>query len=141
MPVPAGGDAADLFTIEEFVSYLQEPEFDTLTATLARELATAEIRLEVGSGLFDSLTDLTPFKAIALAVAKRVVMNPSGLRSSQIDDYSQTYATESLADADLTEAEKEKIGRIVGRSCAFTVRPGRSADDLAADVAFAQVTW
>ena len=114
---------ADIFTLPEFVSFLQVPEFDTATAELARELATAEIRLEAGPLRYDALTDLSPLKAVALAVAKRVVTNPSGLRSSSIDDYSETYASESLAGAELTDAEKKKIRRIVGRPSAFSVRP------------------
>lgn len=132
---------ADLFTIGELVSYLQVPEFDTATATLARELTTAEIRLEVGPVTYDALADLTPFKAIALAVAKRVVLNPSGLRSQamQIDDYSETntYATEYLAEAELTDSERDRIARILGRANgAFTIRPVGSPDPVCLPVRY-----
>jgi hypothetical protein len=129
----------DLFTIPEFVSYLQVSEFDTATATLARELATSEIRLAVGPATYDALVDPSPFKAIALAAARRAVLNPSGLRSqaTQIDDYSEnnTYATESLGDAQLTDAERDRIAQIValllGRSTgAFTIRPTGQADPV-----------
>ena len=109
----------ELFTLEEFVSYLQVPEFDTFTATLARELTTIAIREEVGAATYDALTDVSAFKPIALAVAKRVVWNPEGLRSraEQIDDYSQTltYATETLADAVLSQAEKARISVMPSR--------------------------
>lgn len=147
MPVFAGPDPVDpdlgqIFTLAEFVSYLQQPQFDTLTAVLVRELVTIEIRLEAGATLYDALTDLTPFKAIALKVAKRTVLNADGLRSVTIDDYSETRATETLFEVELSEDDKEKIGRAVGRSCAFTVRPGRSADDLAAEaLACTEVRW
>ncbi|MET0426274.1 MAG: hypothetical protein ABW046_20565 [Actinoplanes sp.] len=129
----------DLFTIPEFVSYLQVDDFDNLTATLARELATTEIRLAAGPAVYDSLADVSVFKSIALAVARRTVINPSGLRSqaAQIDDYSETntYATESLGDAELTDAERSRIAQIVaqmlGRSSeAFTIRPSGSPDQL-----------
>ncbi len=119
----------DLFTIPELVSYLQVPEFDTATATLARDLVTIAIREHSGPTTYDALdaAGLLPFKPIALAAAKRIVQNPEGLRSRarQIDDYSETdtYATESLAEAELTEAEKARIDVILGRSAgAFTIR-------------------
>lgn len=114
---------ADLFALDELVSYLQVPEFDTATAALARELATTEIRFEVGASVYDALLDLSPFKPIALAVARRVVTNPSGLRSSTIDDYSETYASESLGEAYLTGTERDRIRRILRRSAAFTIQP------------------
>jgi hypothetical protein len=115
--------APDLFTLPEFVSYLQVPEFDTATAALARDLATAEIRFEVGATRYDALSDVTAFKRIALDLAKRSVTNPSGLRSTSIDDYSETYATESLAGGGLTQAEKDRIAEILGGTgAAFTVR-------------------
>lgn len=114
----------ELFTLEEFVSYLQIPEFDRATADLARDLATTEVRLAVGAQAFDAMSDVSAFKAIALASAKRAVTNPSGLRSTSIDDYSETYATESLGEAYLTADELARIDRIVGRhSAAFTIRP------------------
>lgn len=118
----------DLYSIPDFVSYLQVPQYDTYTATLVRDLVTAEIRREVGPAVYDALADLTSFKGLALAVAKRAVLNPTGLRSQQrqVDDYSRTdtFATETLVDVELTEAERARIDRILGRSGgAFTVRP------------------
>ena len=114
---------ADLFTLEQLVSFMQVPEFDTVTLELARELTTIAIREEVGPVTYDALTDLSPFKPIALAVAKRLVSNPDGLRSEQIDDYSRTFASETLVGADLTESEKARIAVILGRpDGAFTIR-------------------
>jgi hypothetical protein len=129
MPVVADEDSpSDLFTLAEFRAFLQVAEFDAATAVLARELATQEIRLEVGAAVFDALTNRSAFKAIALAVAKRTVINPGGLRSTsqQIDDYteSRTWAAEVIGDAELTESERARIGRILGRTGgAFTIRP------------------
>lgn len=128
---------ADLFTLDELNAYLQVT-VDATTAALARDLATAEIRLEVGPATYDALTDLTAFKSIALAVAKRMVINPGGLRSQarQIDDYSvtNTYATEYLVDCELTDSERDRIARILGRTNgAFTIRPTGSADEVCAE--------
>jgi hypothetical protein len=128
-PVPP-----DLFSTGELVSYLQVDEFDTATALLARDLVTSEIRWVVGPAAYDAMTDVSAFKAIALAAAKRVVSNPAGLRSTArtIDDYSETdtYATETLGDAGLTDAERARIDRILGRSAggAFTIRPVGAPD-------------
>jgi hypothetical protein len=123
--------AADLFDLGELVSYLQVGEFDTLTAQLARDLVTAEIRIYAGPAVYDALSDVdrVAFKAVALAAAKRVVLNPSGLRSMQIDDYSETFATETFGDAELTAAEKDRIDLVLGRSGgAFTIRPAGTPD-------------
>lgn len=124
---------ADLFSIGEFVSFLQVPEFDTDTAELARDLVTVEIRQYVGPAVFDAMADadLLTLKGVALSVAKRVVLNPSGLRSMQIDDYSETWATETFGDAVLTDGERERIDRAIGRAgAAFTVRPTGQSDTL-----------
>jgi hypothetical protein len=118
----------DIYSIEEFVSYLQQPQFDNVTAILVRELVTTEIRLEAGATRYDALTDLSPFKAMALKVAKRTVLNSDGLRSVTIDDYSETRAAETLAEVELSEADKEKIDLIMGRYGAFTVRPTGQPD-------------
>lgn len=124
----------DLYTNLEFVRYLQVDEFDAPTAVLARDLVTAEIRFEVGPATYDALADVSAFKGIALAAAKRVVSNPEGLRSRArtIDDYSETdtYATETLGDAGLTDTERARIDRILGRSsgAAFTIRPAGAPD-------------
>lgn len=127
--------AIDLFSLDEFVSYLQVPEFDGATAELARNLATAEIRLYAGPARYDQLSDIDflMLKGVALAAAKRVVLNPDGVRqrSSQIDDYSEsaTYATETFGDAALTDAEKDRIDSVLGRSSgAFTIRPAGQPD-------------
>jgi hypothetical protein len=118
----------DLYTIPEFVSYLQVTEFDTYTAELLRGLVTSEIRLQAGPAAYDALSDVSAFKAIALAAAKRASWNTAGLRSTSrtVDDYAETdtFAAESLTDVELTDAEVARIHRIMGdSSAAFTVRP------------------
>lgn len=134
-PHPAGhhtaeGSAmADLFELTELASYMQS-DLDTASATLARTLVTVLIRGEVGATKYDALTDLSVLKPVALDVAKRILLNPEGHRSEQIDDYSVTYASESIAGAALTADEVARVLAAAGvRTAAFTIRPGRAADD------------
>lgn len=117
---------ADLFTLEELVAYMQVDEFDAFTATLARELATAKLRAAAGPVRYDALTDLSLLKPIALDLAKRIVTNPSGLRSASIDDYSETFASETLG-SDLSRAEVAEVRRLTGRPSAFTIAPAMPA--------------
>jgi hypothetical protein len=119
----------DLFTRAELASYLQIPEVDNATADLLLALVTAEIRAHVGGVTYDALSDLDllAFKGIALEVAKRCYLNPSGVRqqSSAIDDYQEslTYASETFGGVVLSDSEIARIDKILGRaSGAFTVR-------------------
>jgi hypothetical protein len=124
----------DLFTNGELASYLQVAEVDDATADLARDLVTTEIRLYAGATTYDALSgaDLASFKGIALEAAKRTYLNPSGLRSAQIDDYSETFATETITGASLTDLEQARIDRILGRQgSAFSIRPYGTADRCA----------
>lgn len=125
----------ELFQIGELVSLMQRSEFDTATGELLRELVTIEIRNAVGPAAYDAMTDVTAFKALALSVAKRAAGNPEGLRSRQrsIDDYSETdtYATETLFEVELTDSDRARIDRIMGRDGgAFTIRPAGQPDCL-----------
>lgn len=116
---------AELFTNGELASYLQVPEVDNATADLLRGLVTTEIRQYAGTAVWDALADADKqaFKGLALEAVKRSFLNPSGLRSSSIDDYSETFATETFGGIDLTETECDRIDRILGRSGgAFTIR-------------------
>lgn len=122
---------ADLFTDDECNAYLQTDDIPAATIALVRSLVTAEIRLQAGPTVYDGLTstDLLAFKAIALAATRRAVLNPSGLRSTQIDDYAETWAVETLGDVELTVAERARIDTILGRSAdAFTIRPAGCPD-------------
>jgi len=112
----------DLFTLPELVTYMQVPSLPTDIATLARDLATIEIRRVAGPVRYDALTDVSALKGIALAVAKRVVFNPENLRSEKIDDYEYTISAESLGEAELTDREEARLHKILGRSAAFSVR-------------------
>lgn len=116
---------ADLFTLEELVTYMQVDELPTDILTLARELATAEIRRYVGSGKYALLTsdESTDLKGVALQVAKRVIFNPENLRSEKVDDYEYTIAAEDLRPPDLTTAEEKRIDRVIGTSGAFSIAP------------------
>jgi hypothetical protein len=119
----------DLFTRAELASYLQIPEVDNATADLLLQLVTAEIRGHVGGTTYDAMSDLDllRFKGLALEVAKRCYLNPSGVRqqSSAIDDYQEslTYASETFGGVVLSESETERIDKILGRATgAFTIR-------------------
>lgn len=127
---------ADLFTRAELASYLQVAEVDNATTDLLLALVTAEIRQHVGGSTYDAMSpaDLLAFKGIALEVAKRAYLNPSGARqrSYAIDDYqqSETLASETFGGVVLTESEQARIDRIIGRSTsgAFTIRPAGRPD-------------
>lgn len=117
---------ADLFTRGEFASYAQLAEVDNATVDLYLSLVTAVIRAHVGPATYDALSelDLVSLKGVALEAAKRAYLNPSGLRSMQIDDYSETFATETFGGVALTDAEKAAVDAALGRpsSGAFTIR-------------------
>ena len=123
---------ADLFTLEQLASYMQS-DLDTASADLALSLATALIRGEVGAARYDALTDLSPLLPVALEVARRVLLNPTGVRSEQIDDYSVTYATEFVGGAVLTDAERAQVRRLLGLAPrgAFTITPAGSPPPVA----------
>jgi hypothetical protein len=125
----------DLFTPAELAAYPPPVEVPAETAALVLSLVTAEIRGVVGADRYDALTDVSALKSVALALARRMVDNPGGRRSTsrQVDDYTETdtWAAESLAPAELTDGEVERIRRAVGLSPAgaFTIRPGAPTAD------------
>lgn len=116
---------AELFELTELVSYMQVPELLTDIATLARELATAEISRFVGVGAYAALDAdiMADLKGVALQIARRVIFNPEGLRSEDIDDYSYTISAEDLRPPELSESEQRRINRIIGRAPAHSIRP------------------
>lgn len=124
----------DLFTQDELEAYPPATTVPPATAALVLELVTAEIRSVVGPDRYDALTDVTALRGVALALARRMVDNPGGVRSRQrqIDDYSETntYATEALAPAELTDSERDRILAAVGLSTggAFSIRPAGVPD-------------
>ncbi|WP_329013212.1 hypothetical protein OG271_03990 [Micromonospora rifamycinica] len=120
---------ADLFELTQLASYMQQ-DLDQASAELARALTTALIRAEVGATRYDALTDLSPFLPVALEVARRVLLNPAGIRSESIDDYQVTYAAEVLGGAALTESERAQVLAAAGIrvSGTFTIRPAGTPD-------------
>lgn len=130
MPVPAGGDPelAGLFALEELDAWAQTA-VGPATGQLVLDLVTTAIRSEVGAEKYDAIEDLTPLKLVALDVARRMIRNADGRRSTQkqLDDYSTTvtYATETLAAPYLTADDVERIWAALGvkQSGAFTIRP------------------
>jgi hypothetical protein len=116
---------ADLFTLEELVTYMQVDSLPTDIATMARDLATGEIRRYIGTGRYAALTadEMLDMKGIALQVAKRVVFNPEALRSEKIDDYEYVISAENLVPPALTDGEAKRLDRILDRAGAFSVKP------------------
>lgn len=116
---------AELFELTELVTYMQVPSLPTDIATLAREMATAEIRRHVGRARFALLTadERLDLKGIALQLAKRACFNPEGLRSEKIDDYAFTIAAEDLLPPELTASDEARIDRILGVSGAHSIAP------------------
>jgi hypothetical protein len=88
--------AADLFTIAEFASYIQQ-DVDTSSATVARRVA---------SGWLLAATGLTDFPAPisdslfgwGLELAAIAFRNPEGTASESIDDHSVTWDRQRRAD-------------------------------------------
>ncbi|NBE80317.1 hypothetical protein [Micromonospora rubida] len=119
---------ADLFELSQLASYMQQ-DLDQASAELARTVATSLIRSAAGAARYDALVDLSPLLPVALDVARRILLNPAGVRSEQIDDYSVTYAAEVLAGAALTDDERARVLAAVGvrTSTAFSIRPGAPA--------------
>lgn len=61
--------------------------------------------------------------AVVLAAAANLYNNPAGLRSASIDDYSETYAAETLGPA-LTASIRSQLGDANVRRGSFSVRTG-----------------
>lgn len=112
---------ADIFTIEELRVFAQKPDLDSMLATLTRELVTTWIRSEAGGTVYDALTDLLPFKPMALIVARSLLVNPDDVASEAIDDYRVQYRSASDG---LTDAECAAIQALIGRRGAFSIVPG-----------------
>lgn len=58
---------------------------------------------------------------VVLDLAQMSMTNPQGLRSESIDDYSRTFAAETIGGAQLTGEHKEALRQYRGRS--FSVAP------------------
>lgn len=119
----------DLFPLPQLASYMQSSDLDEASADLARTLTASLIRAEVGPRIYDAMVDLSPFLPVALEVARRIMLNPSMLRSRsrQVDDYTETdtYASEGVGGPFLTVDEIDRVRRAAGLrpTGAFTIRP------------------
>jgi hypothetical protein len=80
---------ADLFTIPELASYMQQ-SLDTATATIARRVASGWLRSATG---LTEWTEPIPddLWAWALELGEMAYGNPSGYASETIDDHSVTF--------------------------------------------------
>ena len=131
MPSPAGSgdEQLVLFTQAELSLWAQFATVDEDTYTLILTLVTTAIRGVVGGAVYDALDDLSPLKLVGLSLARRMLRNADGKRSTtrQIDDYSETdtFAGETLESPDLTDDDIDRILKALGLAPAgaFTIRP------------------
>jgi len=91
---------ADLFTIEEFASYLQQ-DVDTSSAVVARRVASGWLMSATGQTSFDTVDDRLFGWAIELAAI--AFRNPDGAASESTDDHNVSWdrarRTDILAEA------------------------------------------
>jgi hypothetical protein len=80
---------ADLFTIDEFASYVQQ-DVDTSSATVARRVASGWLKHATGLTDFTAPVDDQLF-AWGLELAEIAFNNPGGLASESIDDHSTSF--------------------------------------------------
>ncbi len=136
--VVAGGPVDDrmlLFTKAQLVKWAPFAVIDADTYDLALDLVRTAIRGAIGAERYDALTDLTPLRLVALDLARRMLRNTDGRRSTsrQIDDYTEnvTYASETLEPPRLTDQDVEDLWKALGvrTSGAFTIRPAGVPDN------------
>lgn len=110
---------ADIATLAEFASFLQE-DLDTATANLVLlDLAQGQIIDEIG------VRDPWPAtaKAIALSAAKRAYVNPEGVSSETVGGTVVAY-TDGNMGVFLTEDERNRLQRVGGGgTAAFSINP------------------
>lgn len=108
---------ADIATVEEFASFLQE-DLDTATANLVLlDLAQGQIVDEIGVR--------TPWpataKAVALSAAKRAYVNPEGASTETVGGIATSY-TDGNMGVFLTDDERSRLQR-VGGMAAYSITP------------------
>jgi len=127
-----------LATVEQFAARLPGgigvDDYDRAEAAL--QDASALVRLEAQTTWVDEAGALTidlpdVVVAVTIAAARRAFVNPDGLASESIQDYSSTFPSAS-ADIYLTRAERSAVRRAVQRSGLWTMATTRV--DTAADV-------
>ncbi|MFD6363773.1 hypothetical protein ACFWFX_28615 [Streptomyces roseolus] len=99
-----------LFTAAELTAYRQVPT-SAETYALAHELTLDALQGEVG----DRITEPPQpgIKSLALAVAARILTNPSGVRSESAGGMAVTYA-DAQTGVILTDDERRRLRRSVG---------------------------
>lgn len=97
---------ADLFTIEEFASYLHQ-DVDTSSATVARRIASGWLKSATGLIDFTAPIDDQLF-AWGLELAAIAFRNPDGVASESIDDHNVSWHRERWAD--ILKAAATKFG-------------------------------
>jgi len=90
---------ADLFTIEEFASYVQQ-DVDTSSATVARRVASGWLMSATGLTAFDVVDDR--LFGWALELAAIAFRNPDGAAAESTDDHNVTWDRQRRKDI-LTE--------------------------------------
>jgi hypothetical protein len=116
-----------LFTKDDLAAFLQvDPSsIDEGTYLLLERKVRVEIVNVIGQVRFDA-TDQARFFSVALDMAKRMYINPTGLRSEQgtIDDYTRTltYASESVTSFEVSGDEQRRIRRAAGLKGAFSIK-------------------
>lgn len=110
---------ADIATLEEFASFLQE-DLDTATANL--------VLLDLAQGqIIDEIGVRTPWpataKAVALSAAKRAYVNPEGASTETVGGTTLAY-TDGNMGVFLTDDERSRLQRVGGGgTAAYSITP------------------
>jgi hypothetical protein len=110
---------ADIATLAEFASFLQE-DLDTATANLVLlDLAQGQIVDEIGARNPWPATA----KAVALSAAKRAYVNPDGASTETVGGTTTAY-TDGNMGVFLTEEERARLQRVGGGgTAAYSINP------------------
>lgn len=115
-----------LATPAELSAYVQRPVPEA-SAILALTLASGKVRGYINRPGHPALTDATTapddVRAVVLAVAGRVVVNPSDLRQEAVGGLSATYGTETIG-VQLTESERFDLRRFRVGARTIEMQPG-----------------
>ncbi|GGM39534.1 hypothetical protein GCM10012275_08000 [Longimycelium tulufanense] len=116
--------------LEDFTARLSAPllESERGRAVALLEDATTLILTHLG---WPAVPPSFPpaLRVVCVSVALRCYLNPLGITSEQMGDYSYRRASTSVAGMSLTRNEQRMVDRAVGRSAATTVRTPLEIDD------------
>ncbi|MCR8576469.1 hypothetical protein [Streptomyces sp. Isolate_219] len=117
-----------LATVAELSAYMQR-EAPADAAPLALRLASGKVRDFINRpdlpALVDDTTATDGIKAVVLAIAARVVGNPSDIRQDTMGSESLTYATETIG-VQLTRTEEKDLRRYRVRFRTLEAGPGET---------------